>query len=257
MKLSTLPLLILVSLTLLVHRSIAQIDTIRLETNDLITAQLKPGMHQYVVYFDLARKDAMKMPSLWNRQVNIIDYKGEPAIEIIQHWYSGDTLNNRYVYSLSKKKNFEPIYHYTKAKESEAFNFEKSRISGSDTSANNSKKDFEISIAALTLNWELDLEIFSTLPFKKAGQTFVINFYHPGGRTAPAYYTYKVVGSESLKGINGTAIDCWQLKIDYSPTDWAIFWISKTSKDVVKMQEHFRGSYRYKVKLATSVEPVR
>lgn len=257
MRLHTLPLVLLISLTVFVHHAIAQVDTIRLETNDLITAQLKTGLHQYLVYFDVARKDAMKMPSLWNRQVNVIDYKGEPAIEVVQHWYSGDTLNNRYVYSISKKKTFEPIYHYTRTKETEAFDFEKGKINGSDTVTNNSKKDFELQLSTSTLNWELDLEIFSTLPFKKTGQIFVINFYHPGGRTAPAFYTYKVVGTEFLTTINGQSVDCWQLKIDYSPTDWAIFWISKTSKEVVKMQEHFRGSYRYKVKLATAVTRAR
>jgi hypothetical protein len=254
MKLRSLPLFILVSLTLLTYNASAQIDTIRIETNDLITSQLKPGLHQYLVYFDVAKKDAFKMPSLWNRQVNFIDYKGEPAIEIIQNWYGGDTTNNRYVYSVARRKTFEPIYHYTKMKEVEAFDFNKRNVMGSDTIANNSKKGFEIALSTPTLNWELDLEIFSTLPFKKAGQTFVINFYHPGGRTAPMYYSYKVVGSEKLKAIDNSNIECWQLKIDYTPTDWAIFWISKNSKEVIKMKEHFRGNYRYKVKLATPIE---
>lgn len=252
MKSRLLTLFILVMLTFCTQHVAAQVDTIRIETNDVITSQLKPGMHQYLVYFDIAKKDALKMPSLWNREVRFIDYKGEPAIEIIQHWYGGDTLNNRFVYSISKRKTFEPIYHYTKMKEIEAFDFEGLKISGSDTVANNSKKDFAIDLAIPTLNWELDLEIFSTLPFKKAGQTFVINFYHPGGRTAPKYYSYKVIGSEVVKGIDGKDIDCWQLKIDYSQTDWAIFWITKKSKEVLKMQEHFKGNYRYKVKLPTA-----
>ncbi len=257
MKLRSLPLLILASLTILTYSAIAQVDTIRVGKNDLITSQLKPGMHQYLVYFDIAKKDAFKMPSLWNREVRFVDHKGEPAIEIVQHWYGGDTLTNRYVYSIAKKKTFEPIYHYTKMKEAEAFDFEKNKITGSDTVSTNSKKDFEIALTTSTYNWELDLEIFSTLPFKKAGQTFVINFYHPGGRTAPMYYSYKVIGSEKIQTIDNKETDCWQLKIDYSQTDWAIFWISKNSKEVIKMKEHFRGNYRYKVKLGTSITSAR
>jgi hypothetical protein len=230
----------------------AQVDTIRLDTNDLITSQLKPGLHQYVVYFDMQKKPGMKMPSLWNRQVKFTEYKGEPAIEIVQNWYSGDTLTNRYVYSISKRKNFEPIYHYTKSsKSAEAFDFENGKISGSDTVAGNDKKDLEVLLTTPTINWELDLEVFSTLPFKKAGQVFVINFYHPGGRMSPAYYTYTVTGSEVIQGVDGQRIDCWLLKIDYSEGNGAIFWISKKSKEVLKMKENFRGNYRYKIKLAT------
>jgi hypothetical protein len=70
---------------------------------------------------------------------------------------------------------------------------------------------------------------------------------------APAYYNYTVSGSETIKGTDGKMTDCWLLKINYTETSWAIFWISKKTKEVLKMQEYFNGNYRYKVKLSTPV----
>lgn len=255
MKQPLTPCLILIlSLSLLWQVSQAQVDTIRLSTNDLLTKQLQPGLHQYIVYFEMAAKKKIIAPMLWNRQVNFTEVKGKKVIEIKQHWYSADTSMNRSIYSLSERETFAPIFHYAKsARGIEAFDFEGKKVNGSDTVANNSKKDFEVTVSTPTLNWELDLEVFSTLPYKKAGQMFVINFYHPGGRTAPKYYNYTVSGSETIKGTDAKTTDCWLLKINYTETDWAIFWISKKTKEVFKMQEHFKGNYRYKVKLSTPV----
>jgi hypothetical protein len=235
-------------------RSHAQVDTIRLSTNDLITANLKPGLHQYVVYFEEPRKKRLSRMSIWNRQVNFKKHGGNDVIEVIQHWHGSDTTSNRYVYSISERKNFAPIYHYTKsARGIEAFDFDKGKkISGSDTVSGNTKKDLDMALHVPTINWELDLEVFNTLPFKKEGQRFIINFYHPGG-TPPAYYEYAVTGAEKVATVEGNTIDCWKLKIHYRQDSWAIFWISKKSKEVLKMQEYFQGRYRYKVRLVTPV----
>lgn len=247
-------LILILSLFFLWQVSNAQVDTISLNTNDLLTKQLQPGLHQYIVYFEMAAKKKIIAPMLWNRQVNFTEVKGKKVIEIKQHWYSADTLMNRVLYSLSERETFTPIFHYAKnARGIEAFDFEGRKVNGSDTVANNAKKDFEIALSIPTLNWELDLEVFSTLPYKKVGQTFVINFYHPGGRTPPKYYAYTVSADEIIKSTDSKTIDCWLLKIAYNETDWAIFWISKKTKEVLKMQEHFKGNYRYKVKLSTPV----
>lgn len=230
----------------------AQIDTINILKNDLITSNLKPGLHQYLVYFENPAKKRIGNSSIWNRQVNFKNVNGRDVIEVEQFWYMTDTLFNRYVYSLSDKKTFAPIFHKTKGRNGvEAFDFDQQTISGSDSVENNTKKDLDVPQTVKTLNWELDLEIFSTLPIKKEGQRFVINFYHPGGRTNPKYYEYAIIGSEKLAAVNETSVDCWKMKINYTETDWAIFWISKKSKEILKMQEQFRGGYRYKVRFVT------
>ncbi|MBT1703624.1 DUF3108 domain-containing protein [Chryseosolibacter indicus] len=232
----------------------SQTDTINISKNELQIQYLKEGLHQYLVYFENPKKQRLGGMSIWNRHVTFKKQNEVETIEIKQHWYLSDTLFNRYVYSISNKKNFAPIYHYTKSSRgTEAFDFYKDKISGADTVLNNSKNDFAVMLTAPTLNWELDLEVFSTLPFKRVGQKFYINFYHPGGRSEPKYYKYDIVGSEKLNGVEGGSFDCWKMKIDYDKDSWAIFWISKKSKEVIKMQEYFRGGYRYKVKLATVI----
>jgi hypothetical protein len=254
----TFLLLLVLVLSLPSFTTTAQIDTISLVKKDLVISQLTPGLHQYLVYFERPKQKKIMMPMLWNRQVDFKQFKGKPTIEVTQNWYATDTLLNRYIYSINSREDFSPIYQYGKsARGVEAFEFEQNRVSGSDTVASNSKKEMEVKSTASTLNWELDMEVFSMLPYKKTGQTFVINFYHPGGKTEPMYYQYKVIGSEAIQGTNTATIDCWQLKISYNETSWAIFWISKKSKEVLKMQEYFGGGYRYKVKLATPVPPSR
>jgi hypothetical protein len=234
----------------------AQIDTIRIEKGDLITSNLKPGLHQYLVYFENPAKKRIGNSSIWNRQVNFKNLNGRQVIEIEQYWYMSDTLFNRYVYSISDKETFAPIFHKTKMRgATEALDFHQQKVSGSDSVQNNTKRDLDVSLNVGTLNWELDLEIFSTLPIKKVGQRFIVNFYHPGGKSNPKYYEYAIIGLEKLQVVNDLSIDCWKMKIDYSQDAWAIFWISKKSREVLKMQEYFRGGYRYKVKFLTPVPP--
>lgn len=233
----------------------AQIDTINISKNDLVTSNLKPGLHQYLVYFENPAKKRIGNSSVWNRQINFKNVNGRDVIEIEQFWYMSDTAFNRYVYSISDRKTFAPIFHKTKMRGAiEAFDFGEQKISGSDSVENNAKKDLGVALEVTTLNWELDLEIFSTLPIKKEGQRFLINFYHPGGRSNPKYYEYAIIGSEKLSVVNDLSIDCWRMKIDYSADAWAIFWISKKSKEVLKMQEQFRGGYRYKLKFLTPIQ---
>jgi hypothetical protein len=244
--------------TFLAGRLIAQVDTINIAKQELATGQLKEGLHQYLVYFENSKKKRLMSPSLWNRDVRFKKINGEDVIVVEQNWIGGDTTFNRYVYSVAKRKTFEPIYHKTKMRgATEAFDFTSTTVSGSDSVANNTKGDLEVALSTPTLNWELDLEIFSTFPFKNEKQRFIVNFYHPGGKSEPAYYEYKVIGSEKIKVVNDQDVDCWQLKIDYRQNSWAIFWISKKSKEVLKMQEFFGGGYRYKVKLSTPVGPAQ
>jgi hypothetical protein len=232
----------------------AQTDTIRIADNDLVTSYLKEGLHQYLVYFENPKKQKIAGHAIWSRQVSFKKRNEKDVIEVVQRWHSSDTAFNRYVYSISSKGNFQPLYHYTKSSRgTEAYNFTESSITSADSVEGNGRNGLKVSTLVPTLNWELDLEIFSTLPFKKEGQRFFINFYHPGGKTEPAYYEYKVTGVEKIQGVDNREIECWKMKINYTENDWAVFWISKRSREVLKMQEYFRGGYRYKVRLSTPI----
>jgi hypothetical protein len=102
-----------------------------------------------------------------------------------------------------------------------------------------------------TLNWHLDLEVFPVLPYKE-GVTFLIPFYDPGF-PAPKNQAYTVEGSAELEGYNNQKIDCWLLTHEVRGQK-ATFWISKKTKEVLKLEEQIgNGRWRYKIKLGFSI----
>jgi hypothetical protein len=239
--------LLLLSLTV----SAQEVDTLDVRNNKLIMSNIKPGTKQYLVYGVNARGKTGNL-WLWKRSVERGSFQGNEVLIFRQQWFASDTANVRNVYSITSAKDLQPIYHYAKnATRVEGFEFSKNKIEGSDTVAGNNQKDLDVTTEVLPYNWELDLETFQAFPLKK-GKQFAVNFYHPGGRTKPTYYIYKVTGEETIAGSNNQSIDCWTLKIDYAENSWAIFWISKKSKEVIKMQEMFNGNYRYKVLLTVN-----
>jgi hypothetical protein len=226
-------------------------DTLDVRNNKLLLNNIKTGTREYLVYGVNARGKTGNL-WLWKRTVERSKFQGKDVLVFNQKWFASDTANVREVYSIASAKDLQPVYHYTKfGTRTDAFEFGDGKISGADSVAGNNQKDLEVAAPVLPYNWELDLETFQAFPFK-TGKQFAVNFYHPGGRTGPAYYLYKVTGEETIPGSNNQSIECWTLKIDYAENSWAIFWISKKSKEVIKMQELYNGNYRYKVLLTTN-----
>lgn len=233
--------------------SFAQTDTLYQLDSKLIKKYLKPSSNQYLVFIQRKGDPRQAFTYIWSRDVKFVNKNGKELIAIDQKWYASDTARVRYVYSLMNANDFSPFYHYTKmGKSVEAYDFYSDRIKGSDSVANNSKKDFTLALDHPQLNWELDLETFPLLDLK-AGKSFAINFYHPGGKTEPKIYVYKVVGEETLNVIEGASVPCWKLRIDYDARSYAIFYISKKGREVLRMDEDFGGGVRYKVKLSNPV----
>lgn len=248
MKLNIILLLLLVPMMLR-----AQTDTIYHLDSKLIKKHLKPSSNQYLVFIQRKGDARQTFTTVWSRDVKFINRGGKDLIEINQKWYGSDTARVRNVYSLMDAGTFSPIYHYTKMNRViEAYDFYSDKIKGSDSVSNNSKKDFLITLKDPTLNWELDLETFPLLDLK-AGKSFAISFYHPGGRTEPKLYVYTVIGEENLSVIEGRSVPCWKLRIDYDARSYAIFYISKKGREVLRMDEDFGGGVRYKVKLSNPV----
>jgi hypothetical protein len=241
------------SLTLYFSTLKAQVDTIYAIPKKLIDASLKQGTSQYLVFIKFKQMPKQSKTFVWDRKVSVKQVNGKDHIEVVQHWYGADSTDYRYVYSLVDKENYLPTYHKTISQRTgiEAFDFYYNKIKGSDSVANNKKAAFEL-ITQKPLNWELDLETFTLLDLKE-GKRFAINFYHPGGRSNPQFYEYKVTGSEKVNTIDGKQIDCWKLRIDYNAKSYAVFYISKKNREVIKMEEDFGMGARYKVKLATNM----
>lgn len=240
------------SMMLIIGYGSAQVDTIYHIDGKQIKKYLKPSSNQYLVFIQMKDKPQKTMTYVWSREVRFKNSNNKELIEIEQQWYSSDTTQARYLYSQMDAQSFSPIYHYSKMTRGvEAYDFYKDKVKGSDSVANNSKKGFELQSKPF-LNWELDLETFPLLDLKE-GKRFAINFYHPGGRTEPKLYEYKVTGDENIKTIEGATVACWKLKIDYDGKGWAVFYISKKGREVLKMEESFGAGTRYKVKLSNSI----
>lgn len=232
----------------------AQIDTIRLKDNRLNTASLKPGMRQYLVYFQSPKAKKMLYLSLWMRNTQVENRNGESVFVTQQHWLGNDSSNYRRVYSVNRLSDFSPIYHSeTLAGKNKSFNWGSEQIIGADTVLNNSQKDFTLHLENPCFNWNLDIETFEMLPLA-AGKVFAINFYDAGfGK--PDYALYKVRGSELINTLDNKKVDCWILQYESEHNGQKAiqkFWITKKGHEFMKEEDSFGGSYRYKVKLPST-----
>ncbi len=219
-------------------------DTINIDSNHLQIDKLSLEQANYLVYIELPN-GTMKDISIWQRETAIANNQ----IVIKQKWRNQDIKKTRELFSSNSLTNFEPIHHFVKNGNGdiEAFDFDGLNIKGSDSIQNNLKKDFNLDLGTKTLNWELDIGVFQTLPFQ-LNKTFVINFYHPGSKRSPAYYQYKVLNKENLTNANGTTSECWVLQIDYGKNNTATFWIDVQTRHLLKMEESFGTIKRYKIK---------
>jgi hypothetical protein len=229
----------------------AQTDTIRLKDKRLITSALKPGLKQYLVYFQNPKKPRSLGFSFWIRDIKIEDRNGEKIFAIAQHWFGNDTAGYRYIYSINKAVDFGPLYHAERINnKTKAYNWNTDKITGADSVAQNLQKGFSLDFKTPNFNWNLDIETFEMLPLA-ANKTFVINFYD-AGLSPPEYVNYKVTGSEKVTTLNNEKIDCWKLftEGDYKGSHYSeTYWISKKGHEFLKEEDSFNGGYRYKIKM--------
>lgn len=247
-------------------------DTIRVTEKNINTKVLKEGTHRYLVYFKMAKDSVRTQTQFWTRTIKRTNYNGTPVIEINQVWEDKDSIMH-IVKSISNAKTMLPLYHKTWWKVpasrgstvktinettvdflNKAVNYNESMLSDADTSKQVKAiwAGYKSSLNKYYLNWHLDLEIFPLLLYKK-GITFVIPFYDPGTSSNYQEVTYTVTGSGELTGYNDQKIECWLLMHE-SKGNKEVFWISKKTKEVLKLEQEINGRfYRYKIKLGFSL----
>lgn len=232
----------------------AQTDTIRLRDKRLLTSALKPGLKQYLVYFQDVKKKKSLGFWFWMRDIKMGEKNGGKVFAISQHWYGSDSTSSRTVYSINKAADFAPVYHSeTINGKTKAYNWGTDRITGADTVADNLQKTFALDFKTPNFNWNLDIETFEMLPLA-AGKIFAINFYD-AGLTPPEYVIYKVIGSEVLATVDNQKVDCWKLytESEYKGRKFTeTYWISKKGHEFLKEEDSFAGGYRYKIKMPAS-----
>ena len=244
--------LIIAALCLLASSLFAQVDTIRLQDKRLNTTLLKPGLKQYLVYFQLSASKKSLRFWLWLRDIKKTQRDGAKVFTVTQNWYGNDSTVYRHVYSVNREIDFAPIYHEENSgNKINAYNWTAKEISGADTVAGNVRKDFTLAFTQPNFNWNLDIETFEMLPLA-ADKAFAINFYDAGSGL-PRYALYTVSGSEVLKTLDNKEVDCWKLVTEGSNAGKSyrqVFWISKKSHEFLKEEDSMDGMYRYKIKLS-------
>jgi hypothetical protein len=247
-------------------------DTVQITSANINTKVLKEGTHRYLVYFKMNKDSVRTQTQFWTRTIKRTDYNSTPAIEITQEWEDKDSIMH-IVKSISDAKTMQPLYHKTwwKVPTSRTSTAKTVNVTTVDfinktvdyngktlndtVSSNQAKRiwaGYKSSVDKYFLNWHLDLETFPLLPYKN-GVTFVIPFYDPGTGSGFQKVAYTVTGSAELSGYNNQKIDCWLL-IHEEKGNKEIFWVSKKTKEVLKLEQVLDGNfYRYKLKLGFSM----
>lgn len=240
--------LLLVPYFLINYMSFSQTDSINTANNKLNLKELNLGKSTYIVYF----QDKINSPKynleIWDRDVK----------ENSNNTYSISWLRQGAGqvsdYEIKVDKNFKPISEATEIQNANDKNqkklrkyyvFDENHMYTHQDSLKHNAEGYTMQDTALAFNWELDLETLSMLPLEDSNE-FLINFYHPGSKTKPKYYSYKKVREEKIS-FNSKSFDCWVLKIEHRTNQWSEFWIDKSTKKVLKMKDYFFGKYRHKV----------
>jgi hypothetical protein len=246
----------------LVNAQAQKTDTIKITPSLVNTKVLIPGTHRWLVYFKMGKDSSRSHTQFWTRSIDKRSYQGREAISVTQEWESNDTVVHK-VYTVCDAKTFAPLYHesWTRKFNESSYDFLKKEafvngkpITAADADSNNVKryKAFEASFNEYILDWHLDLETFPILPYQ-LHTTFAINFYDPGFG-GPKWVYYTVTGTKTINGYDGQSIDCWIL--EHTDNDrmknHEVFYISKKTKEVLKLEQEFGGRFRYKVKLSFS-----
>lgn len=228
-------------------------DVLDIEPKDLVLRNLKTGNFTYVVFNKKTKQSPSEKIALVKIKVESKPYNNQPAFVINQQWESDGNIVHT-AYTVLDGKDFSTLLHDTYWKRlgySTKFDFiaRKVYFDGNvpESAKLQSEQDFNESFSSKNLNWHSDLIILTRLPYKE-NRAFNINFFDPGfGKAKKALYT--VTGSDSLTNASGEKIECWILEhIPSSGDGYEKFWISKKKKEVLREEDFFNNTYRYKLK---------
>lgn len=215
-------------------------------------ALLKEGTHRYLRYMRSA--DSGAPIDVWTRTVRFEPQTGR--MRITQSWVgAGKGASSRTLDSWFDAGTFRPISHQRITEQDgqrtvEGFVFGKDAVTGMPDLADNTQKELNVALAEPTFNFETDMEMLQTLPLAD-GYEAVINFYHPGGKAAPARYTFKVAGSDVIAGPAGP-VECWRVTTDYNkPGSVSTFWFAKGTQQFLRQETQTPGG---KVGVKTLIE---
>lgn len=217
----------------------ASVDSIKVGQELPRSNLLKEGVHHYLLYMKEGSSSMAR--GISTHEVRFETRDGKRLMQITQRLdMIGKNGLTKWLDSWFEAGTFKPISHQRITESDgkrtvEGFLFNGDKIIGMPELADNTQKDLNVASPESTFNFESDLEFLRVLSWKEAYEGS-INFYHPGGKTAPTRYLFKVAGEEKLSRA-GVLIDCWKVTTDYNrPGSVSTFWIAKQSQLILKLE---------------------
>jgi hypothetical protein len=205
---------------------------------------VKEGTHHYLRY--MKSGDANTAADIWTREVRFEQRNGERLMHIRQRWDGvGPTPTLRLLDSWFEPGTFRPLTHERTSEKDgkrvvEGFVFAPTRVTGMKELPENTQKDLLVESPEPTYNFETDIEFLQALPLAE-GYEAHINFYHPGGPSAPQRYTFRVAGTDTIAGPAGP-VECWLVTTDYNkPGPVSKFWFAKATQLMVRQESVLAG----------------
>lgn len=232
--------------------SAQKIDTISITSKNLQLQRITDCASQYLVFNKSSESAPAKGMYLVNIKISKKLYNNSPSIFIDQQWDQDTVIHSaNTIFSGNDLTTLLHQYYWKRKGYATKFNFEDKTVSFEGSVSDSIKikvqREFDESLTSFSLNWHSDLFVFSLLPLK-LNTVFKINFYDPGfGKPKEVLYT--VLGKESLKTSSGKQIKCWLLETRPNAKSYQKFWISQTTFEVIKEEDFFNNSYRFKLKI--------
>lgn len=236
----------------------SKVDTINSSNNKLLTSKLTEFSKEYLVYRADSTKERKNIGDIWKREVKFSKFNNKEAVEFTWKWFTKDGSLYKTVTNICDRKTLAPLHHlavtnkigdprYDRSAGTKAFNYSREEMyPDKNVTDNSALGNNPVKLSIPIISWELDLEILPLLPIKKTGQIFAVSFFDPSEKEA-SYHLYEVAGKAKLKLNSDTQVNCWLLRINYDEKNYAAFWLSEKSGEVIKMEEVYNSVYRFKV----------
>jgi hypothetical protein len=205
---------------------------------------LEPGAHRYLRY--KAKGSQRTAVDIWTRTTTFEPLNGKRSMHIMMRW---DEVSGPVAYleqdSWFEVDSFRPLTHVRRLKrtgsdavETGGYRFLPDKIVGMAELPENLRQDFAIASSEAAYNFEYDMEFLQALPLS-AGYSVSIPFYDPGDAQTPtARYTFKVAGSDRIRGADGVSRECWLVTADYNTdTVKSRFWFDKKSQVMIREEQ--------------------
>ncbi|BFG70636.1 hypothetical protein KACHI17_15170 [Sediminibacterium sp. KACHI17] len=243
-------------LVLLCTNGLAQkADTIIVGPKDIDTKKIRLGKHYWINYSSNGKDSIKRNLISWEMVIEPVLYQQQSAFSIRQFVTGRDTVM-MFTHTICDGRTFATRQHKSSSNfsssldmdfDQKTYSINGKSITSEDTARSNQIRwrRFDSSASKYALNWNIDLAILPMLSYK-ANRTFLINFFEPGA--APFLQAYTVIGTGFLISYDQKETECWVLQRK-SSFSLQTFYVSKKTGDVLKMEEEFRGTKRYKVKV--------